>query len=186
MNKQKNILTGSVVRTPFGYGIVRKTESGLITVFLQDSKKLVHLNEFNVTEPHFLSTLKKQDLVVGQEVLTPDGQGVITEISDDDSLILVRINDGTWSYAGWFPAECLIVSPAKTLKVKLTYFRKSGKYYSNGKFDVPDDTPYFVIIEKVRKMQRDGKLPGLAQGYTNVLIYIRCPGHEHDHPRILV
>lgn len=49
--------------------------------------------------------------------------------------------------------------------VKLTYFKKSGKYYSEGEYEseVPEYHDW-QIYEEVRKFQTDGKLPGLVDG----------------------
>lgn len=60
------------------------------------------------------------------------------------------------------------------VKVKLTYFKSTGKYYLDGEFemDVRDcsigggeigkNVPYlYDIIKEVRKMNKNGSMPGL-------------------------
>ena len=46
--------------------------------------------------------------------------------------------------------------------VILTYFKPSGKYYSEGRFDTNHDTEYNVVAD-VKVMQRIGNLPGLVE-----------------------
>lgn len=56
----------------------------------------------------------------------------------------------------------------------LTYFRDSGKYYSNAFEDVLDPTPW-EFIERVRGWLRAGTLPGLVAGarfHTHVVFVV--------------
>lgn len=70
-------------------------------------------------------------------------------------------------------------------KVKLTYFKPAGKYYSQGeyqsKYSDLDD-----IWDEVRYMQGTRHLPGLTEGCSEFTVLIEVPGHPHDHPRLIV
>lgn len=62
--------------------------------------------------------------------------------------------------------------------VKFTYFKDSGKYYSEGELDFPyeSDKPvlYYDICSRVRKMLQEGKRPGLIDGsnfHTLITVY---------------
>ena len=69
--------------------------------------------------------------------------------------------------------------------VHLTYFKKSGKYYSIGKY-----TSYkqhlFEIFEEVHKLANDGKLPDLTDGVKEFHILIEVPTHPHSHPALFI
>jgi hypothetical protein len=49
--------------------------------------------------------------------------------------------------------------------VKLTYFKDTGSYYSEGELEVAKDTPFWAdIYKEVRERVASGDLPGLVQG----------------------
>lgn len=74
-----------------------------------------------------------------------------------------------------------------TLFVKLTYFKKTGKYYDDATFEIPAHIGLLAIWEMVEEMRADGKLPGLIEGCgKEFMILIDVPGHHQQHPRILV
>lgn len=74
-----------------------------------------------------------------------------------------------------------------TLTCSLTYFKKNGKYYSDGSFVVAETTQLYEIWELVRAMRKAGALPGLVEGagpeYT---VLVNVPGHRHEHPHLIV
>lgn len=87
----------------------------------------------------------------------------------------------------------------RAMKVKLTYFKPSGKYYSDGVFET-DTTPtqkqfdlginikpLYQIWEEVERM-RDvtGNLPDLCDGCGKEFdILVEVPDHPHAHPHIV-
>jgi hypothetical protein len=74
-----------------------------------------------------------------------------------------------------------------TLEVQLTYFKQSGKYYEHGTFIVDATMSLLDIWNRVHKMRDDGRLPGLVEGAgCEFIILINVPGHEHEHPRLLM
>lgn len=59
------------------------------------------------------------------------------------------------------------------MKVKLTYFKESGKYYTEGEYETKLDH-FHDVINEVRGMQSRGELPGLSKGHSqfNTLVQI--------------
>lgn len=70
--------------------------------------------------------------------------------------------------------------------VKLTYFRRRGKYYSEGEYSVPGDLALHQIWDQVERRRDSGNLPGLVHGAKEYHILINVPGHPHEHPRFLM
>ena len=69
------------------------------------------------------------------------------------------------------------------VKVKLTYFKPSGKYYTDGEFemevedcsksggDAGKNIPYlYDILAKVRDMNRCGPVPGLSTNWDGPIL----------------
>lgn len=48
------------------------------------------------------------------------------------------------------------------MKITLTYFQESGKFYSEGEYET--DTPYHDVGAEVRRMLLAGNNPGLVEG----------------------
>ena len=69
-------------------------------------------------------------------------------------------------------------------KVELTYFKKSGKYYSEGEFVVYNDCSLIDIWNQVEALQELGSLPGLTEGTREFIILVNVPGHPHEHPKL--
>lgn len=73
------------------------------------------------------------------------------------------------------------------MRVELTYFKPSGKYYTEGSFDVTDDTDLSDIWDEVRQMRKDSELPDLSLGSAQDFhVLVNVPQHPHDHPKLLV
>ncbi len=50
-------------------------------------------------------------------------------------------------------------------KIKLTYFKKSGKYYTEAEFESQYNSDrLWLITDEVKRMQMEGNLPGLISG----------------------
>lgn len=79
----------------------------------------------------------------------------------------------------------MIVQGNNMIKVNLTYFKKSGKYYSGGSYQV-EHKGLYEIWEDIEKMLLQGKRPGLMDGFDGFHVLIRIPEHEHDHPHLLL
>ncbi len=70
-------------------------------------------------------------------------------------------------------------------RVKLTYFRLSGKYYSEGEYESAK-THLFEIWREVRQFLLTRKLPGLVEGCSEFIILVDVPEHPHEHPRLII
>lgn len=62
----------------------------------------------------------------------------------------------------------------KEYRVKLTYFKKSGKYYTDGEY-MTSKLWMYEIIDEVKEMKRQNKLPGIG----GLKIHIEV---EEEHP----
>jgi hypothetical protein len=69
--------------------------------------------------------------------------------------------------------------------VKLTYFRKQGKFYGTGSY-VSEKEHLFEIWSEVEYMNLHGKLPGLVEGAQFPIISVKVPQHPHKHPHLVV
>lgn len=70
------------------------------------------------------------------------------------------------------------------MKVQLTYFKETGKYYSEGSYET-EHKPLFKVWQEVSLMIHNGKLPGLIKGATEYIVLAEVPEHEHAHPQLL-
>jgi hypothetical protein len=71
------------------------------------------------------------------------------------------------------------------VRVKLTYFKGTGKYYDASYYD-SDLEQLFEIWDEVREMSGGGCLPGLVLGATEFHVLIEVPEHPHNHPRLIL
>lgn len=67
-------------------------------------------------------------------------------------------------------------------RVKLTYFKASGKYYSQGEY-VTQRQHLFEVWEEVREMQAH---PGLIGRWGDGPIAVDVPGHPQEHPHLVM
>ncbi len=70
-------------------------------------------------------------------------------------------------------------------KVELTYFKESGKYYSEGEY-VSEQEELWEIWAEIRGMFRQGKRPGLVNGKQKFNTLVSVPDHPHDHPHFIM
>ena len=76
------------------------------------------------------------------------------------------------------------VSPL-AYRVHLTYFKGTGKFYSDDVYDT-EEVGLQEIWDEVLKMKTEGTLPGLAPNCREFIIIISVPGHPHDHPKMII
>ena len=60
-------------------------------------------------------------------------------------------------------------------KVKLTYFKSHGTYYSNGLYESKSDY-HWEIVEEIRILQAKKELPGLIKGSSDFHVLIEIGG----------
>jgi hypothetical protein len=63
---------------------------------------------------------------------------------------------------------------AKPVDVKLTYFKQSGKYYSEGTLQVTTDKAW-DIYGIVRNLLKERCLPELVDGHSNFIVHVDIP-----------
>jgi hypothetical protein len=66
--------------------------------------------------------------------------------------------------------------------VKLTYFKRSGKYYWDGNYQTTKKE-LFEIWEEVRDMSIH---PGLIGKWSEGIIDVDVPRHKNRHPHLIV
>lgn len=72
------------------------------------------------------------------------------------------------------------------MKVNLTYFKHTGKYYSEGSYTTTNES-LLGIWEEVRDMAFTTKtLPDLIEGHSEFIVSIDVPEHPHNHPKLLL
>ena len=69
--------------------------------------------------------------------------------------------------------------------VKLTYFRRSGKYYTEGEYN-SEKRHMHEIFDEVQLKSEMGTLPGLMKGHSDFIVLIDVPEHPNNHPRLVV
>lgn len=58
--------------------------------------------------------------------------------------------------------------------VELTYFKKTGKYYTNTDY-MTDETELDDIYYEVSRKIKNNKLPGLVNGASNFIVLVNVP-----------
>lgn len=71
------------------------------------------------------------------------------------------------------------------MKVKLTYFKRTGKFYSEGEYETECEHMY-QIFREVRQLWEARRLPGLCENHSDFIVLIGVPDHEHDYPHLIV
>lgn len=69
------------------------------------------------------------------------------------------------------------------MRVKLTYFKDTGKYYTDGEAHVDEDLSMHEVWEWVAC--QDPK-PGLSSAWTDGFILVEVPDHPHNHPYLIL
>ena len=67
--------------------------------------------------------------------------------------------------------------------VHLTYFKASGKYYSEGEYTSQKSDMGAIIVE-ARQMLANGTRPGLMDGPDTWFVVIDVPNHPNDFPTL--
>lgn len=69
------------------------------------------------------------------------------------------------------------------MKVLLTYFKPTGKYYSEGDYET-SKTDLWKIWNEIKEMVLKGQLPGLVEGAREFIVSVNVPDHPHNHPHL--
>lgn len=68
--------------------------------------------------------------------------------------------------------------------IKLTYFKRSGKYYTDGSY-YSGKKYMFEIFEEVADMKENLLLPGLSSGDWDGIIHIYSDTHPNAYPGLI-
>lgn len=68
-------------------------------------------------------------------------------------------------------------------KVELTYFKQTGKYYSDSEYE-SNKQDLWEIWDEVRELAKYKRLPGIFG--SEFYILVKVPTHEHNHPRLII
>ena len=66
-------------------------------------------------------------------------------------------------------------------KIQLKYFKASGKFYSDGHFQVVDTAPMYTVFDTVKTMQLNKMLPGFHKS-SSAQGRIVCQTGGGKHP----
>lgn len=69
--------------------------------------------------------------------------------------------------------------------VKLSYFKPTGKWYSDGEMTV-DPMPLYEIWGRVASLAQGRLLPGLQEGHSEFIVLVDVPDHPHAHPHLII
>jgi len=68
--------------------------------------------------------------------------------------------------------------------IKLTYFKRSGKYYTEGSYYSEKEYMY-QIFEEVAELKENLQLPGLSSGDWEGIIHIYSDTHPNAYPGLI-
>jgi hypothetical protein len=80
--------------------------------------------------------------------------------------------------------ECITMEYRPPFTVKITYFKKSGKYYTDGEYTT-QMLQMYEIWEELQQMFDNGKRPGLVDGVLEFYAVVEVPNHPHNHPHLI-
>lgn len=69
-------------------------------------------------------------------------------------------------------------------RVRLTYFKDTGKFYSEGEY-VSEKLALWEIWDEVKEMLKVGKRPGLVDRVNDFYVTVDVPEHPHNHPVLI-
>ncbi len=70
-------------------------------------------------------------------------------------------------------------------KVKLTYFKQSGKYYTNGDY-LSSKKHLFEVFAEVQKFLDHRVLPGLCKHHGPFYVMMDVPSHNYNFPHMCI
>lgn len=72
------------------------------------------------------------------------------------------------------------------MKVVLTYFKQTGKYYSTGEYNTSLED-LSDIFNEVKSIVNRGDGPGLCKGVSQThYVLIDVPDHKFNHPHLII
>lgn len=72
----------------------------------------------------------------------------------------------------------------KLVKVNITYFKQSGKYYTASEIMVPFKNHVHHLVESIKELRLQSKLPGVSSG-KYFYIHLDCDELEFGYPVLI-
>jgi hypothetical protein len=69
-------------------------------------------------------------------------------------------------------------------KIKLSYFKASGKYYTDGEYETEHEHMW-EVFDEIKQMQAEGRLPGLVPGCRAFTIFVDASAHPVGFPALI-
>jgi hypothetical protein len=69
--------------------------------------------------------------------------------------------------------------------IKLTYFKRNGKYYTEGAYWTAQESMLEVFAD-IRALMREGRLPGLVDGCKEFIVHVDASCHPIGYPALLI
>lgn len=71
------------------------------------------------------------------------------------------------------------------MRVKLIYYKPSGKFYGSASYETSHEDLNEIWAE-VRKMLATRTCPDLCLGHSMYLVSVEVPDHENNHPKLII
>jgi hypothetical protein len=71
------------------------------------------------------------------------------------------------------------------LRVDLTYFTITGKYYTDAEYET-DKKDLWQIWDEVQEMMDVRCTPGLRRGHSLYIVLVDVPDHPNRHPHLVM
>jgi hypothetical protein len=71
--------------------------------------------------------------------------------------------------------------------VDLQYFKPMGKFYTEGKIEVPETWQMYQISDHVENLRNSGEVPGLIKrtNHNFYSVYINAENHPNGYPVLI-
>jgi len=70
-------------------------------------------------------------------------------------------------------------------KIKINYFKPSGKYYASGHF-MTQQQQMFDLFDDFKTMLAKGSRPGLVDGHSGFTAVLDCSEHPNGYPGLFI
>ncbi len=74
------------------------------------------------------------------------------------------------------------------MKVKISYFKKTGKWYSDAEYDSLEHRALYSVWDELLALMQEGRPPGLIERLgqpCEFIALVDVPDHPHNHPHIV-
>lgn len=73
------------------------------------------------------------------------------------------------------------------IELDLQYFKPKGKFYTEGKIEVPETWQMYDIADHIKSLRNSGELPGLAKSsnHNYYSVFINAENHPNGYPVLI-